>query len=327
MTNLELMKALGGIREESLIGAEALQRNSAVCPARGKRPLLVAAIIIMTLLLAGCAAAYVLHLESLKIGDYRYTPAAYIDENGDVIHETETDREVLSLQGVAGSPAFEAAQEWHAFEQGYDQDHSLLDEADKNPIAVSEEYDAYFVYTQEMVDKVDEIAAKYGLKLAGEQACTEERETDIFFDTLGISQLHRPGGTVSYGFGYFYACGNFSIEFHAIPGEGSCAVLGSYRYNRKDCFDTVFAYINNIEDCEEWTYKQPNGQTVLIAMDELHAYVFCDRENEFVSLSLNRVNWNEAGEQETLTKQVRKGGKQQNVLGLPAPCQDNRLSI
>ncbi len=50
-------------------------------------------------------------------------------------------REVISLQGVTGSPNFKAAQEWFAFEQEYDKGHTLLYETDKHPIDVPSAYD------------------------------------------------------------------------------------------------------------------------------------------------------------------------------------------
>ena len=42
--------------------------------------------------------------------------------------------------------------------------------ASQGKFQAPEEYDAYDVYSQEMVDKLDEIAKKYDLKLAGRMA-------------------------------------------------------------------------------------------------------------------------------------------------------------
>lgn len=69
--------------------------------------------------------------------------AGYIDADGNKIDETEIVREVISLQGVTGSPNFKATQEWFAFEQEYDKDHTLLYETDKHPIDVPSAYDVY----------------------------------------------------------------------------------------------------------------------------------------------------------------------------------------
>ncbi|MGN0556546.1 MAG: Gfo/Idh/MocA family oxidoreductase, partial [Acutalibacteraceae bacterium] len=73
--------------------------------------------------------------------------------------------------------------------------------------------DMCFENYEEMLDKVDEIARKYGLELAGESAGVQAYENEIFFDSLGIDQLHRKDtdASVRYSAGYFYACGNFDM--------------------------------------------------------------------------------------------------------------------
>ncbi len=306
MTNLELFTALGGISSENLSGAEELQNKPCVRTnhkMQMKRAVLIAAVIALILLLVGCTVAYVLHLQDLKMGNYAHTQPRYIDADGNKIDETEIVREVISLQGVTGSPNFKATQEWFAFEQEYDKDHTLLYETDKHPIDVPSEYDAYFVYTQEMMDKVDEIAGKYALDLAGEMVNIQGHETDIFFDSLGIQQLHRHVTDIRYAGGYFYACGNFKMEFFVTPTGLPYEVLGSYRYNGKAYFDVMYSSVSSIENCEEEVYQLSDGQEVLIVMDEEYAHVLYDRKDAFISLFLNRVNWSADGTQEHLTKQ------------------------
>lgn len=195
---------------------------------------------------------------------------------------------------------------WPVFDSWeYDKDHTLLNEADKHPIEVPSEYDAYFVYIQEMMDKVDEIAGKYALDLAGEMVGVLDYETDIFFDSLGIQQLHRQDAdaAIRYNSSYFYACGNFNMEFDIAPTGLPYEVLGAYRYNGKAYFDTVYSSVSSIENCDEWVHNISDGQEVLIVMDEQYAYVFCDRKDAFISLFLNRVNWCADGTQAHLTKQ------------------------
>lgn len=306
MTNVELFTALGGISVENLSGAEDLQHKPCVRKSQKmkmKRAVLIAALIALMLLLVGCTVAYVLHLQNLKMGDYAYTQPRYIDADGNKADETEMVREVISLQGVTGSPNFKAAQEWFAFEQEYDEDHTLLYETDKHPIDVPSAYDAYLVYTQEMIDKVDEIAGKYALDLAGEMVNVEDHQTDIFFDSLGIQQLHRQVTDIRYAGGYFYACGNFKMEFSVTPTGLPYEVVGSYRYNGKAYFDVMYSSVSSIENCEEEVYQLSDGQEVLIVMDEEYAHVFYDRKDAFVSLFLNRVNWSADGTQAYLTKQ------------------------
>ena len=149
-----------------------------------RRPLLIAAIVALTALLVGCAVAYALSVGNLKLGTYSHTMPRYIDAEGNKVPETEITRDVISLQGIAGSPNFLAARGWVEFEPSYDPGPRVLEEADNNPITVSSDYDAYFVYTQEMMDKIDEITKKYNLELAGEFAGFQEYEMALFFDAL-----------------------------------------------------------------------------------------------------------------------------------------------
>ena len=250
---------------------------------------LIAAVIGLMVFLMGCAVV-LFTLQDMKIGEYTYTQSRYIDENGEKIPEKEITKDVISLQGIKGSLSQQAAQEWHEFEQSYDTDYTLLNEADKNPIEVSRDYDAYFVYTQEMVDKVDEIAAKYGLELAGPIAGTMDYETDIFFDSLGLINLHREEAAieVEYSSGYFYACGNFKSNFYITLTDEEAAweheILAEMRYCGKGYLDTVFAHISGVENYEQWTYKLSDGREVLIVTGDDHAIILCDTEEAFISV-------------------------------------------
>lgn len=302
MTGKDLFIALGDISHKYYDEAEYGTISVAHEHKSLRRPLLIAAVIAMALLLVGCAAVYVLHLQDLKMGDYAYTQPRYIDAGGNKVPETEVVREVISLQGVVGSPNFRASQEWYAFEQEYDTDQTLLSATDEHPFHAPPAYDAYFVYTQEMVDKVDEIAGKYNLDLAGEMVCVEDFEADILFDSLGIPPLHRQGTEIRYAGGYFYSCGNFKMEFFIAPAGLPYEVVGSYRYNGKAYFDVVSTSVSSIENCEEEVYRLPDGSEVLIVMDEENAHIFYDRQDAFVSLSLFRINWNANGAQEYLTR-------------------------
>lgn len=97
------------------------------------------------------------------------------------------------------------------------------------------------------MDKVDEIAGKYALDLAGEMVGVLDYETDIFFDSLGIQQLHRQDAdaAIRYNSSYFYACGNFNMEFDIAPTGLPYEVLGAYRYNGKAYFDTVYSSVSS----------------------------------------------------------------------------------
>jgi hypothetical protein len=142
MNGKELLMGVGNIHPRYYEEAET---DGFSTRKRFRRPLLIAAIVALTILLVGCAVAYALSAADLKLGTYHHTMPHYFDADGNKVPEAEITRDVISLQGISGSPNFLAAREWFEFEQGYDPDHSLLEEADNNPITVSSDYDSYFV--------------------------------------------------------------------------------------------------------------------------------------------------------------------------------------
>ena len=259
-----------------------------------KKTLLIAAMISIMVFLMGCAVV-VFTLQDLKIGEYRIHRGDILDSEGNIVKEFYTVKDVISLQGIKNSPSQMAAQEWHEFESNYDKDNKLLDEADRNPMEVSHDYDAYFVYTQEMVDKIDEIAAKYDLKLAGEFAGVQRENPDIIYDSLGISGLIKPDAkaVLEFAGGYFYACGNFNADFSLTLTEEERAwdreISGSVRYCGKEYLDTVFAHISEVDDFEQWTYKLSDGKEVLIVTGDEAARILCDTEEAFISVWLKTV--------------------------------------
>lgn len=283
-----------------VIGETHTDYLTAALKTREKRPVrrnihklaLIAAIVSLMVLLLGCTVV-LFTLQDMQIGEYSYTEPRYIDENGKKIPETEKTKDVLSLQGIAGSPEQMAAQEWYDFEQNYDKDYALLNEADKNPIEIPAQYDAYFVYTQEMIDKVDEIAEKYDLELAGAIEMAEEFQMNTFFHYLGIGNLHQEDAQayMEYADGYFYACGNFKAEFYLTltgnEAQWQHEILCFMRYCGKGYLDTVFTYISDIENYEQWMYTTASGDDVLIVMGDDRACIFHDSETAFVSVGMD----------------------------------------
>ena len=74
-----------------------------------------------------------------------------------------SDYEMISVQGYAGSPEYQAALAWAEFQHSYDRDGAELQRVGNAPTGFEEKYrfNGYHVYTQEMADRLDEIAAQY----------------------------------------------------------------------------------------------------------------------------------------------------------------------
>ena len=276
----------------TFVRAEYIQESAQdMIPQRGmvhkRRFLLIAAVVALSLMLIGCAAVILLRLDAMQINQQEYTRPMYYLEDGQTVPAAQTQQAVLSLQGILGSPSMEAAREWYEFEESYDPDRTLMMEADQAGFVPPEEYQAYGVYTQEMIDKVDEICQQYDLQLAGKEVLVQRYQQDVFFQALDLDDLLKEGSDVKIGTGsgYFYACGNFQFEFDlAVDG---IPLSASLRYAGKDYLDTVALTMKDMGEVEEWNLTLEDGSTVLLVKNEKMGWIFRDREDTFLSLRLS----------------------------------------
>ena len=262
-----------------------------------RRPFLVAAIIAMMLLLVGCAIVYVLSMKEIHIGQQQTYQDVfeYDPDTGEAIayvgQETVTE-EVLTLAGIQGSRNYQAAQEWFAFKQEYDPDHSIIIElqSEGRVPEFPAEYAAYNIYTQEMKDKLDEIVEKYDLKLIGQTV--PFRTEELVCKALGLEDIIVPGSNAVMDLDYagYQECGNLNMDFTvSIPGDvehadqkTSCHVY----YMHKDAFTEDVISLGEMATWEEWNYTTTSGEEVLIfrSPEDWRGYIFCNMPNYTVTL-------------------------------------------
>ena len=94
-------------------------------PRKPRRPLLIAALIALMLLLVGCGVVYVLKMQDLKLGEAQVTEDRWDNEQHTLVSQT-LSQQTLTLSGLKGTPSYQAAQEWYEFEQTYDPDHKII---------------------------------------------------------------------------------------------------------------------------------------------------------------------------------------------------------
>lgn len=284
----QLLDVIGEVKTEYLSEALATKEKR---PARRNvhRIVLIAAIVSLTVLLLGCAVV-AWKLQDMKLGEFTYTEPRYIDEEGNKIPATEKTHDVLSLQGIAGSPEYMAAREWFSYEwemimNDARQEGNLIE----NDFDAPEDYDAYLVGNQAMQDKIDEICAKYDLKLLGPIAVCQRYQRDIFFESLGISSLLKSGAeaVMDGGSGYFYANGNFKMEFWlTLTGDEAAyphEILLSFNVKHKGYFDAVTIAVADADAVDQRHYTLADGTEILIVKSGGTAHIFCDREDAFLS--------------------------------------------
>lgn len=263
------------------------------------KPMVVAALIGLMTVLMGCAIV-ALSLREMKIAD-DYTPGYYNDA-GEWIEDQDGPRDVISLHGFLDSPTFLAHQEWFEFYEEYSKNHEITQE--ENVFVPPEAYEAYSVYNQELIEKVDEIAEKYDLKLLGTFAPFQRSERRIFYEATGLDSLLIPGSTaaVERESGYFYQGGNFKVEFRmTMPGENGQwehAMHNTMYYSKTDYFDTVYFVIRNTDDWNQWNYTTSDGAELLLAQANsgYGACIFCFREDASIYVGIDGYYQDDNGE-------------------------------
>ena len=244
--------------------------------AKSRRTLLVAIICLLVLLLAGCGIAYMLSLRQLELGTQTVPLPTDASQDGTAPTETETQLTVFSLQGIEGTPNYQASQEWLAFTQSYTR--SGGDYWDSDPA-----YWAYSVQDQTMVDKLDEICAKYGLSVIG-KPWHEQVDCNKFLPLLGIDSLLKPDtdAALSIPAGRYFPGGSFTI--YGTLNLGNAAEMFTYQCVKKDVFYDVFGYTNP-DTVTERNYTTSDGVPLLFLESEQSGMILADREDCFLSLS------------------------------------------
>ena len=317
MKPIDLLKSLGNIKDSYVISAEEFRQGKQKVKVKRlstKRALLIAAVIALTLLLVGCAVVYVLRMQNLHVGEYStYMPTIY-DEDGNVIPvETRKPTQLLSIQGVH----MDALAEWVEFTNSYDQDGSIMSAAERafreggpgNPWDFPDNYNlTYGCYSQEMMDKLDEIVAKYDLKLLSAYTTCQRYEMSVMFESLGIDgvMLDSPKAKVEYADGYFHLEGSFWLElFLTMEGEHwKCDdEIVTVLYSVKDYFDPRTSGVLDFNNYTQWDYTREDGRQVLLALSEGAARIYADTPEAMMIVSLSGNTWID-GQQVNMTPEA-----------------------
>ena len=293
MNGKDLLIALGNISHKYYEEAEI---GNILATAKHKtfhKPLLIAAIIGLLMLLIGCAA-YFYSLQQLVVIDHAKEVIAVVEEDisgntTETVPETDAGpyvaEKVLSLQGYEGSPAYLALQEWWEYATEYTiQNPELRFSSDyQRPQA----YTKYPCYSQDMVDKVDEICSKYGLHLLG--------KSTFITDAAGM-EAHGLSGVLSGEavprcfYGHLCEDGSFTASGELeLSGDYEKTVQFQMHNIRKDAFYTAHLGLNNMSDYMQWNYTTADGYTALLALSDRTGLIFAENEGRFISIIIGEV--------------------------------------
>ena len=266
MKSLDLLETIGSIRDKYILEAH----SHTTAPKKripSKRLILIAAIIALMLLLVGCAAV-LLGLWDLRLGEYPIDAGFGKTVSG----------EIISLSGFAGSKEFQANKEWMDFESQYDPDGTIIASIGNSPTGLDEKYSFYNAYTQEMAEKLDAIAEKYGLTL--------HTRLEIVDDTGLDAQVGRRflGEGLSKGYGYIYEDGTFHVDSEAALES----VSFSFQLDRtvKGSLHSMVLNLGNMELYQESSYILPEGDTVILAVGPQRGLILGDFPDCFVTMNI-----------------------------------------
>lgn len=279
MNAMELLDIIGGIRGEYIMEAQRHREHKAVRRRRSPlKVLLVAAA--MAALLAGCAYA-VLRLQDLKAEE----PFSYFHLDEPTDH--------ISMQGYAGSDSYMAAKEWNDYLKSYDQEQILFNDEEYARIQALDGYGNYLCYTQEMMDKLDEICEKYNMNLIGKQDLWPAGIQKILKDPSSAVTAHVPGavyGSFFYEDGSFEVTGDLSLPEEIWPADLHFGYLCLMKCTLNDSFMDV----GDIEAYDQWAYTTKSGVPVMLAVSHDKALIIADQPDCFVTVNLMNPTQGEA---------------------------------
>lgn len=277
MSNKDLYKAVfSQVHTSVRIDWEDFQViNRHMRPAR----VLAAVAAIAAVLCAMTATAFALNLFGLRdlaFPDRTTLHVPRVDpDTGDISWE-ERVVDIISMQGYKDTPENLASMEWNDFYWDYVSGRRFSND----PTGLDPKYDQYSVYDQVMADKLDEIVAKYGLKLHRNMSDVPGREA--WLELLGPAFLAKGNAG---GWGYRYDDGTCAFD-----GEAALADYGvidyQFHYARKGYLDTVVLNVGNLSDYTEWDYTTANGVQLMLSIGLNRSFIWADLPEGFVFVNV-----------------------------------------
>ena len=303
MTRDALYRAYDGLRPSDAARERMLQavKEAAAHPETEERPkrrtfrrsLLLAAA--LGLIVAFGSVAY-------ATGWFGLRSAVMYHDNGDP-DQPYGNTDVMSLQGLAGSPEFEANARWQAFYDSYDPDGAILASVGNSDTGLEPRYDAYPCYTREMADTLDAIAEESSLELLSGLTLYGAAELPDWMRNT----LPQSCGAFDHCIyaGYSFDNGSFKTEGAFFFCDARWPYETNYQFvcNRKGYLSVSYLAIGDADDYTQWEYETASGVTVTLALGPDKALIIADLPDAYLVVNV---------------LDVRVGDVQQGEATLPA---------
>lgn len=226
---------------------------------------------VIGLRLIGCSTVYAMNLFGVK--DLIHT--LLFEEGGSVV-----EYNVISMQGYRDSNEYKGLEEWIEFLSYYNEDRT---EVEKETIELDKKYNIYGVETLQMADRLDEIAAKYELKLhTSIQQCAD---IEKLFQMAGtgdfLGTIHEVNGS-----SYVYEDGSFFYNGTAYLIDKETTFVYQFIRSKKGSFSNIVLDIGNTDDYNERTYKTAQGINVVISESQNKSLLITDLDSTFVVINI-----------------------------------------
>ncbi len=244
------------------------------------RPLLAAAVelCLLSALSVAAVATNFLGLRDLLL-PHRPQGNGMDPQAGIVVPRQTLEVNTVSLSGYMDSPESRALAEWEDFLDTYDPDHAILDRVGDHLDPALEDYLCYLVYTQDMADKLEEIAATYALELHREQI-----DLTAHPEALGPLAEFAKDPEETYWM-YMYEDGSCHFDGRtAVEGWGPADV--QFQRAVKGYFNDVTLNIGDAAAYEQWNYKTSSGVEVVLALGPGKSLIFADLPDCFASFNV-----------------------------------------
>ena len=303
MTRDALYRAYDGLRPSDAARERMLQavKEAAAHPETEEHPkrrtfrrsLLLAAA--LGLIVAFGSVAY-------ATGWFGLRSAVMYHDNGDP-DQPYGNTDVMSLQGLAGSPEFEANARWQAFYESYDPDGAILASVGNSDTGLEPRYDAYPCYTREMADTLDAIAEESGLELLSGLTLYGAAELPDWMRNT----LPQSCGAFDHCIydAYSFDNGSFKTEGAFLFCDAQWPYETNYQFvcNRKGYLSVSYLAIGDADDYTQWAYETASGVTVTLALGPDKALIIADLPDAYLVVNV---------------LDVRVGDVQQGEASLPA---------
>jgi len=245
------------------------------------RVLVAAALCTILLMSATALAMNIFRMRDLELP---------VNEEDKIVRGIMPDGEVverpvqLITYSYPGTPEYAAAVEWQEYLNTFDKNAVYADPAnDHFFLSIPEKYWHYGVWSQQMVDKLDEIVNRHGLSLFGRMIGITSKLDHTNQEELQSLIAYGPlftDASITFA-GYMFEDGTFKFD----GGYGDVRFF--FRHSRKGVLDPTSINVGNIDDYTEWNYTNTHGIPLHLMQSSERSFIYFETETAYIFVGIS----------------------------------------